>query len=189
LAAATHWEGASHADEFGEVWLHENLTGQELRRYLAWKGNKAPPEVDWNNNKESRRDLPADSMRQKYCDMAAALNVIYPNCSQPLDSGNAAWFERCKRDAMPLVQAVMKIKKAGILFIKERDVWTSSDIAEMQTIQAAVSAAETKLATAQAELNEVSSAIKSSIRLLRAKEAKLNIHIVAHKQRLKYRVV
>ncbi|PWN19916.1 hypothetical protein BCV69DRAFT_299673 [Microstroma glucosiphilum] len=128
-------------------------------------------------------------MRQKYCDMAAALNVIWPKCSQPLDSGNAAWFERCKKDSMPLVHAVLKIKKAGILFIKERDVWTSSDIAEMQTIKAAVSAAEIKLASAQAELDKVSSAIKSSIRLLRAKEAKLNIQIVAHKQRLKYQIV
>jgi hypothetical protein len=182
LLDATAYSCLTHEDSFGELWVLENLTAEEGKSYLAWKSGKAPPATYW-----STPLYPTYSIQEEYYkDMASALEIVYPKFGR-ISCRYAACFDCCglNKEAMPLVQAVMKLEKAGLRYIKEQDVWTSSDAAELETTRTAIAAARSKLE----DLAKVTNAINGCIDVLSAKAAMLDGRVKAHKNRLKYNPV
>jgi hypothetical protein len=185
LALATHWKWAEDENRLEARWVAKHLSSQEFAQYVAWQEGVAPPRVDWQGS-ASTSNRWVNHVSKKHRDpsyeLVPALEILYPE--KPIGAWEAYCFDWDQSHARPLVTAILKVQRVGLVFLKQIALWTTADKGEVVTARRAVASGTVKLGKEPDFLDENVQSIRTSIRIIHTRLYALKWKVSAHEERL-----
>ena len=183
LAVATGYAGAKHQQRDPREIARAAMTPAEREQYSAWEKGVKMPAFDWAANRKPVEGGP--EAQKRFRDRAAALNVIWG--VEGATPENAAWLVANLPYAIPLVTAVVRVRRAEKDLVGGTKELDAVEMAEIQTARKIVAVAMENLNQAFAEVKNLSQRIHHAKNIIQTREHVIKSKLPNYKDKEKHR--